>query len=110
MLRDLYNKVLSWSKHKKAVPILWITSVIDSIFFPIPPLVMLLPMMLAQPKKSFHFAFATTVGSIIGGLIAYALGYFFSAALQPIVTNLLGGDQNFYACKPFITNMGSLPC
>ncbi len=106
MLRDLYNKVLGWSKHKKAVPILWITSVIDSIFFPIPPLVMLLPMMLAQPKKSFHFAFATTVGSIIGGLIAYCLGYFFSAALQPIVTNLLGGDQKFLCLQTIYNQYG----
>ncbi|MGI9461381.1 MAG: YqaA family protein [Alphaproteobacteria bacterium] len=99
MLHKLYDKMLAWSAHKNAVPILWITSIIDAIFFPIPPLVMLLPMMLARPKKSFSFAFATIAGSIIGGLIAYSIGYFFSAQLEPIITNLLGGEKKFSCLK-----------
>ena len=97
---------MAWSAHKHALPLLWITSVIDSIFFPIPPLAMILPMMLARPKKSFTFAFATTVGSIIGGLIAYGLGYFFAASLQPLITQWLGGDAMLNCIKGIYNQYG----
>lgn len=63
-------------------------------------------MMLARPKKSFSFAFATTVGSIIGGLMAYTLGYFFADALQPIVTHWLGGAGKFDCIKGIYNQYG----
>ncbi|MCX8516054.1 MAG: DedA family protein [Alphaproteobacteria bacterium] len=99
MLRRLYDQVLSWAASRNALTLLWVCSTIDAIFFPIPPLVMLVPMMLAKPKESFHFAFAATAGSIIGGLMAYGLGFLFYDQLAGPVIALLGGDIQFACLK-----------
>jgi len=66
MFQKLYDKVLSWSKHRHAVKYLCVLSFAESSFFPIPPDVMLAPMALAQPDKAFRFALLTTIASVLG--------------------------------------------
>jgi membrane protein YqaA with SNARE-associated domain len=61
-------------------------SFIESSVFPIPPDVMLIPMVLAQRAKAWWFATIATVGSVIGGVAGYAIGYFvFETLGQPIL-------------------------
>ncbi len=55
----------------------------ESSFFPIPPDVMLAPMCLANPHKAWNFAFITTVTSVLGGLLGYAIGAFAFEAIAP---------------------------
>lgn len=74
--RALYNWVLRLAGHKHAEPALFAVSFAESSFFPIPPDVMLMPMVLAQPKRAWRFALVCTLGSVIGGCFGYALGYF----------------------------------
>ncbi len=80
----LYDKVLLWSEHPKAVRFLGIMSFCESIFFPIPTDVMLAPMALAQPEKAWRLALITTITSVVGGIIGYLLGYFlFDSFIAP---------------------------
>lgn len=77
---------LRWARHRHATKYLGGLSFSESVFFPIPPDVMLAPMALSQPNKAWHFAFITTIASIFGGIAGYWLGYFaFDAWLAPLI-------------------------
>tara|TARA_B100000795_G_scaffold266438_2_gene249624 strand:- start:164 stop:736 length:573 start_codon:yes stop_codon:yes gene_type:complete len=76
MLKKLYNKTLSLAGHAKASYYLFVLSIAESSFFPIPPDVMLAPMCLAKPSKAWRFAFIATIGSVLGGILGYLIGKF----------------------------------
>lgn len=76
LFSKLYDRVMTWSKHPKAPWYLGGLSFAESSFFPIPPDVMLAPMSLGQPNKAWRFAFITTITSVLGGLLGYAIGAF----------------------------------
>jgi len=70
----LYDKVLAWASHPRAPAILSVLSFSESSFFPIPPDVMLAPMCLAKPLRSWRYATVCTLSSIAGGFLGYAIG------------------------------------
>ena len=58
----------------------------ESSFFPIPPDILLIPMILAQPRRAWLIAAVCTVSSVLGGFIGYAIGYFlFDAVGRPVL-------------------------
>lgn len=72
----LYEVCIKLAQHPRAPLFLGINSFIESIFWPIPPDVMLMPMCLARPKRSLYYAALTTVTSVMGAVCGYYLGYF----------------------------------
>jgi membrane protein YqaA with SNARE-associated domain len=83
----IYDRVLVWSRHRFASRYLALMSFCESIFFPIPVDVMLAPMCLARPEKSWFYATITSVASVTGGLLGYMLGYFaFEGFVEPLIT------------------------
>jgi membrane protein YqaA with SNARE-associated domain len=83
----LYEWTLKWAEHKFAPRILVILTFAESVFFPIPPDVLLAPMVLAQRDKAWRFATITTVASVLGGMVGYGLGYLmFEPWIQPLIT------------------------
>ena len=65
---------------------LFAISFIESSFFPIPPDIMLIPMVLATPKKAWKIAGVATVGSVLGGYFGYIIGvYFFDLIAKPVL-------------------------
>ncbi|MGR9073245.1 MAG: YqaA family protein [Gammaproteobacteria bacterium] len=76
MFQTLYDKALIWSRHRHAPGYLFALSFAESSFFPVPPDVMLAPMSLARPDKALCFAFYTTLASVLGGMLGYAIGFF----------------------------------
>ncbi len=72
----MYDLCIRLAKHPKALWFLCINSIIESIFWPIPPDVMLAPMCLARPKKAYFYATAAVLSSVIGAICGYYLGYF----------------------------------
>jgi len=85
MIRRLYDWTLSLSAHPRALWALAIIAFVESSFFPIPPDILMIPMILARPSRVWIIALVATVASVIGGLF----GYFIGAALfdtigQPI--------------------------
>jgi len=84
----LYQWTMRWAEHKLAPHILAALTFAESVFFPIPPDVLLAPMVLAKPNKAWQFASLTTVASILGGSVGYLLGYLmFEPWIQPLITN-----------------------
>jgi membrane protein YqaA with SNARE-associated domain len=84
-----YDLCLQWAKHRHAEKYLAGLSCSESMFFPIPPDVMLAPMALSQPNKAWRFAAVTTIASVIGGILGYLLGYFaFESFIQPLIMEM----------------------
>jgi membrane protein YqaA with SNARE-associated domain len=76
MFRSLYDWVLRMAAHRHAMRYMGAVSFAESSFFPIPPDVMLVPMMLARRDKIWTIALICTLSSVAGGMLGYAIGYF----------------------------------
>jgi membrane protein YqaA with SNARE-associated domain len=85
MLRKLYDAVLRLAGSRHAVPALAVISFVESSVFPIPPDVMLMPMVVARPERAFFYATVCTVGSVLGGILGYAIGYYLAPVGQAIL-------------------------
>jgi membrane protein YqaA with SNARE-associated domain len=74
MLRRLYEWTLSLAARPSAAYALGAVSFAESSFFPVPPDVMLVPMVLARPARAWLYALVCTLTSVAGGLAGYAIG------------------------------------
>lgn len=83
VFRRIYDWMLRASRHQRAPFWLGAVSFAESSFFPIPPDVMLAPMTLAQPQRWWRLALLTTVTSVLGGLLGYAIGLGMMEAARP---------------------------
>lgn len=86
MFRKLYDRVLSWSAHRRAPAYLCVLSCAESSVFPVPPDVMLAPMCLAKPARAWFFAGLCTLSSVLGGVIGYLIGRFAFELIEPWLT------------------------
>ena len=75
MIKKLYDKCVTWAGYKYAKPILAIESFIESSFFPIPPDVMIIPMVISKKKEFLKIASIATIFSVLGALFGYYIGY-----------------------------------
>ena len=76
IVRRLYNWMLSWANSRWAGLAMFLFAMAESIFFPIPPDVLLLALCVGMPKKSFKYALICTAGSVFGAMIGFGLGAF----------------------------------
>lgn len=74
MLRKLYDKTMALSASRHATPALAGISFAESSFFPIPPDLLLVPMVLSSRMRWAYFALVATVASVLGGLFGYMIG------------------------------------
>ena len=74
-IKKLYDWVLHWAKTPYGALALFVLAFAESSFFPIPPDVLLIALALSVRKKSFHFALICSLGSILGGVFGYYIGY-----------------------------------
>ncbi|QDC09583.1 DedA family protein [Oceanicola sp. D3] len=93
MLRSLYDWTISLATSRYALWALAVVAFIESSVFPIPPDVLMIPMILATPHRSWVIAGVATVSSVLGGLLGYAIGaLLFDSVGQPILAALGKGD------------------
>jgi membrane protein YqaA with SNARE-associated domain len=76
MLRRLYDWTMSLAHHPRADAALFGVSFAESSFFPIPPDILLIPMILARRARAWFLASLCTIASVLGGIAGYAIGYF----------------------------------
>lgn len=95
MLRSLYDWVIRLSEHPKSLWALAGVSFVESSFFPIPPDVMLVPMVLAQRAKAWLIAGVCTAASVLGGFFGYAIGFFFFETLGQWLIDFYGLQGGF---------------
>jgi len=77
MIKKLFDKCVDWAGRKYANFALAIVSFIESSFFPIPPDVMIVPMVIAKKQHFVKIALIATTFSVLGGLFGYLIGYIF---------------------------------
>ena len=86
MLRKLYEWTLSLAESKYALWALAFVAFIESSFFPIPPDVLMIPMIIARPSRAFLIAGIATLSSVAGALLGYYIGFgLFETIGQPIL-------------------------
>lgn len=101
ILRKTYDYMLKLSAHEKAIYFLAAISFIESSFFPIPPDVMLIPMILAAPQKAWRIATICTIASVIGGYFGYFIGFYaFNIIAEPLL-NFYGYMEKFNEFKQY---------
>ena len=81
----LYKKTTSWAKRRHALKYLYGLSIAESVFFPIPPEALMIPICAMQTQHALRIAFWVTVCSVIGGLIGYGVGYFLFSEVEPLI-------------------------
>ena len=109
MFKNLYKKCLDLAAHKSSKYYLAIVSFVESSFFPIPPDVMVIPMVISKKNDFIKIFLITTIFSVLGGMLGYLIGAFFfefgahimsfygyEDKLSKIKENLVNSD-GFYA-------------
>ena len=75
MIKKLYDKCVVWAGYKYAKQILALEAFIESSFFPIPPDVMIIPMVVSKKEEFIRIALIATIFSVLGALFGYYIGY-----------------------------------
>ena len=76
MIKKLYDRCIVWAGHKYAKTFLAIEAFIESSFFPIPPDVIIVPMVISKKNEFIRIALIATIFSVLGALFGYFIGYF----------------------------------
>ena len=85
MYKKLYLKSLELAAHKSSVFYLALVSFIESSFFPIPPDVMIVPMVMARKDRFIRIFLNATIFSVLGGIFGYFIGFIFSDLAMSVV-------------------------
>ena len=93
MFRKLYNKTIQLAGNKKSKFFLGGISFIESFVFPIPPDVIIIPMTIAKPNSWLKIALIATVGSVMGAILGYFIGYVFFNEIGIKIFELYGVDN-----------------
>lgn len=106
IFEPLYKKVMHWAEHKNAPLYLYITSFIESIFWPVPVDIMLAPMALANPLRAWRFALGATLFSVLGGIVGYYLGhYLYEPVVLPFI-ELMGYQDKISVAHSWFDEWG----
>ena len=121
MFTVLYKKCLNLAAHKSSKYYLAIVSFIESSFFPIPPDIMVIPMVISKKDDFIKIFFITTIFSVLGGILGYFIGVFFFDIGMQVMTfygyeseviklkNSLIDSKNFYAWLGILFLAGFTP-
>ena len=105
-LRKLYDWTIVKSQHPRAKWFLSIIAFAESSFFPIPPDIILIPMIVAKKTHAFFYAFICTISSVLGGLIGYLIGYFLFNSLAILILNSYGLYDKFSDFETYYIQYG----
>lgn len=75
LIRNLYDWVLHWAETPYGGPAIFLLALIESSFFPVPPDVLLIALCISLPARAWRFALLASVGSVLGGLLGYGIGW-----------------------------------
>ena len=103
MFNSLYKKCLNLSAHKNSKNFLALISFIESSFFPIPPDVMVIPMVIAKKRDFIKIFIIATIFSVLGGVLGYFIGAFFFDIGMQIMDFYSYGDK-LNSLKVSLTN------
>ena len=107
MIKKLFDKCVDWAGRKYANFALAIVSFIESSFFPIPPDVMIIPMVIAKKQHFVKIALIATTFSVLGGLFGYLIGYIFFNEIGFKIFEIYG-YENVNVLKDMFSTKGGM--
>ncbi len=106
-VKNIYDWCMRLVSGKYALPALCVVSFVESSFFPIPPDILLIPLVLAQRKAALKIAFWTTLSSVVGGLFGYFIGYFLYDTVGIAILNFFHYTQKFEEFRHLYNDWGA---
>ena len=106
MIKKIYDKCVSWAGKKYAKQLLAFEAFIESSFFPIPPDVMIIPMVVAKKNEFIRIALIATIFSVLGALFGYFIGYVFFSEVGIKIFELYGYEDPNFLKEKFSTKGG----
>tara|TARA_B100000963_G_scaffold352949_1_gene366891 strand:+ start:30 stop:635 length:606 start_codon:yes stop_codon:yes gene_type:complete len=103
MFKSLYEKCLDLAAHKSSKYFLAFVSFIESSFFPIPPDVMVIPMVISRKSHFIKIFLIATIFSVMGGMFGYLLGVFFNE-FGTLIMNFYGYEEKLSNIKNNLIN------
>lgn len=107
MLRPLYNWTMRLAEGPRAIRALGVISFAESSFFPIPPDVVLVPVVLANRDKAYQIAAWCTLTSVLGGILGYAIGALLFDSVGTWVIELYGYQDKMEAFRAAYRDWGA---
>ena len=105
-LRKLYDWTLIKSQHPKAPWFLSFISFIESSFFPIPPDIILIPMIIAKRSSAFLYALICTLSSVLGGVFGYLIGFYLYNNIGSVIINYYHLSSQFSLFEQYYLKYG----
>ena len=103
MFNTLYKKCLNLAAHKSSKYYLALVSFVESSFFPIPPDVMVIPMVISKKDDFIKIFFIVTIFSVLGGILGYLIGaFFFDIGMQ--IMSFYGYEDKLNSFKNDLLN------
>ena len=107
LFRNLYNWTLNKASQKNAKWFLSIISFAESSFFPIPPDIILIPMVLAEKSKAYLYALICTLSSVVGGIFGYLIGLLLFNSIGILVISFYHLDEQIIQFKNYYNSYGA---
>jgi membrane protein YqaA with SNARE-associated domain len=105
MIKNLYDKCIKLARHKFSKPLLGFVSFIESFFFPVPPDLMIIPMVVAKKEDYLKIFLIATIFSVLGGLFGYMLGVFF-LDMSMAVIEFYGYEEKVFEIQDAMSTKG----
>lgn len=90
MVKKLYDWVLAWADKPQGAWALFVLAFCESSFFPIPPDILLIALAVGAPQKAFRFVFVCSLGSLLGGIAGYFIGWQFMGVIGERIIDFYG--------------------
>jgi membrane protein YqaA with SNARE-associated domain len=107
MLHRLYNWTMGLAGHRHALLCLAAVTCAESVFFPIPPDVLIIPMVLAARNHAWRIAGVATLTSVAGGLMGYGIGYFLFEELGKPIIEFYGYMEKYHVFQGWYREYGA---
>ena len=105
MLKNFFDKCVILASSKQANYALGLVSFIESFFFPVPPDLMIVPMVVAKRENYLKIFLIATIFSVLGGLVGYMLGVFF-LDVSMVIIEFYGYEQKVFEIQDKISSKG----
>jgi membrane protein YqaA with SNARE-associated domain len=107
VLRRLYDWTMRLAAGRHAGAGLAAVAFVESSFFPIPPDLLLIPMVLADRAKAWRYAVIATVASVVGGMLGYAIGAFLFDQIATPLLQFYGYEDQFRRFASWYNDWGA---
>ncbi len=107
LLHRLYEWVLHWAETPYGMPALFILAFAESSFFPIPPDVLLIALAISIPARAFRYAFICSIGSVLGGMFGYMIGWQFYELVGKPIIEFYQGQAKFHEVELLYQQYGT---